>query len=104
MTSRERIIAALNHQEPDRVPVDLGGAVVTGIHVSALDKLRKALHLDPHPVKVYDEQGKTEIPQRPGGHFAELYARFTNLDDPSDVGLGLLEIVFSQEYQGIKAV
>ncbi len=57
-----------------------------------------------HPVKVYDEQGKTEIPQRPGGHFAELYARFTNLDDPSDVGLGLLEIVFSQEYQGIKAV
>ncbi len=44
----------MTHQEPDRVPVDLGGAVVTGIHASALDKLRKALHLEPRPVKVYE--------------------------------------------------
>ncbi len=57
-----------------------------------------------HPVKVFDESGKTEVPQRPGGHFAELYGSVTNLDDSSDVGLGLIEIVFSQEYQGIKAV
>ena len=54
MNSRERIIAALNHQEPDRIPVDLGGAVVTGIHASALDKLRKALGLEERPVKVYE--------------------------------------------------
>ena len=31
MTSRERVLAALNHQEPDRVPIDLGGNQ-TGIH------------------------------------------------------------------------
>ena len=54
MTSRERITAALNHQEPDKVPVDLGGAVVTGIHALALDKLRKALGLEKRPVKVYE--------------------------------------------------
>ena len=54
MNSRERIMAALNHRASDRVPVDLGGAVVTGIHVSALDRLRKALGLDPGPVKVYE--------------------------------------------------
>ena len=54
MNSRQRVTAALNHQEPDRVPVDLGGAVVTGIHASALDKLRKALGLEARPVKVYE--------------------------------------------------
>jgi len=54
MNSRERVTAALNHQEPDRVPVDLGGAVVTGLHASALHKLRKALQLEPRPVKVYE--------------------------------------------------
>jgi hypothetical protein len=57
-----------------------------------------------HPVKVFDETGKTEIKQKPGGHFAELYGRLTNLDDPNDVGFGLVEIVFNEEYQGIKAV
>jgi hypothetical protein len=57
-----------------------------------------------HPVKVFDETGKTEVRQRPGGHFAELYARYTNLDDPSDIGLGLQEAVFTREFQGIKAV
>jgi uroporphyrinogen decarboxylase len=31
MTSRERVLAALNHQQPDRVPIDLGGNQ-TGIH------------------------------------------------------------------------
>jgi hypothetical protein len=46
MTSRERVLAALNHQEPDRVPVDLGSTAVTGISASALSKLRLALGLD----------------------------------------------------------
>ncbi|MBM3295920.1 MAG: hypothetical protein FJY82_15605, partial [Candidatus Aminicenantes bacterium] len=34
MTSRERVIAALNHREPDRVPIDFGG-FQTGIHREA---------------------------------------------------------------------
>ena len=34
MTSRERVKTALNHQEPDRVPIDLGG-FQTGIHKKA---------------------------------------------------------------------
>jgi hypothetical protein len=44
----------LNHQEPDRVPVDLGGSAVTGMHVSVIYGLRQALNLDPPntPVKV----------------------------------------------------
>ena len=54
MTSRERILLALDHKEADRVPVDLGGAVVTGIHAAALDRLRKALGLEKHIVEVYE--------------------------------------------------
>jgi hypothetical protein len=46
MTPRERLTAALNHQEPDRVPVDLGATAVTGIHASTLSQLRLALGLD----------------------------------------------------------
>ncbi len=34
MTSRERVLRALNHQVPDRVPIDLGGNQ-TGIHKNA---------------------------------------------------------------------
>ncbi|NOZ27945.1 MAG: methyltransferase [Chloroflexi bacterium] len=56
MTSRERVALSLNHQEPDRVPLDLGGSAVTGMHVSSVYQLRQALKLDPPgtPVKVVE--------------------------------------------------
>ena len=38
MTSRERVLKALNHEEPDRVPIDLGGNQ-TGIHRIAYEAL-----------------------------------------------------------------
>ena len=40
LTSRERVLRALNHQEPDRVPLDLGGSATTGMHVSSVYQLR----------------------------------------------------------------
>lgn len=56
LTSRERVTMALNHQEPDRVPLDLGGSPVTGMHVSVVYALRQALGLDAPgtPVKVVE--------------------------------------------------
>jgi len=56
MTSRERVECALNHQQPDRVPLDLGASAVTGMHVSSVYKLRQAFSLDPPgtPVKVVE--------------------------------------------------
>jgi hypothetical protein len=56
VSSRERIQRALSHQEPDRIPLDLGGSVVTGMHVSSVYKLRQALALDPAgtPVRVIE--------------------------------------------------
>ncbi|MDP6375152.1 MAG: hypothetical protein QGH42_02740 [Kiritimatiellia bacterium] len=55
-----------------------------------------------HPVKVFNVDGN-EIAQRPGGSYAEVFARYTNLDDPDEVGLGMLEAVIIGEYEGIKA-
>ncbi len=54
MTSRERVNLTLNHQEPDKVPLDLGGSGVTSMHVSSVYLLRQALGLDTPgtPVKV----------------------------------------------------
>ncbi|MGD9496187.1 MAG: uroporphyrinogen decarboxylase family protein [Armatimonadota bacterium] len=54
MTSRERVIAALEHREPDRVPLDLGASIVTGIHAQTLVWVRRALGLDDHAVRIYD--------------------------------------------------
>jgi hypothetical protein len=56
MDSRERVATALNHQEPDRVPLDLAGSPTTGIHVSSVYLIRQALALDPPgtPVKVVE--------------------------------------------------
>lgn len=56
MNSRERVRLVLNHQEPDRVPLDLGSSPVTGMHVSSVYKLRQALGLDDPgtPVKVIE--------------------------------------------------
>jgi len=54
MNSRERVIAAINHKEPDRVPIDLGGTGVTGISVRAMYELRKYLGLEDRLLKVLD--------------------------------------------------
>jgi hypothetical protein len=56
MNSRQRVQAALCHEQPDRVPLDLGGSAVTGMHASSVYLLRQALGLDPPdtPVKVVE--------------------------------------------------
>jgi uroporphyrinogen decarboxylase len=54
MTPRQRILAALNHQQPDRVPIDFGGHRSSGIAAIAYRKLRKALGLPERVIRVYD--------------------------------------------------
>jgi hypothetical protein len=55
MNCRERVLCSLNHQEPDKLPHDLG-TWCTGIHVSSLHKLKVALGLirPEEPVKVIE--------------------------------------------------
>jgi len=56
MTSRERVRTALAHEQPDRVPLDLGASPVSGMQVSSVYLLRQALGLDAPgtPVKVVE--------------------------------------------------
>ncbi|HCU37800.1 MAG TPA: hypothetical protein DGT21_20890 [Armatimonadetes bacterium] len=49
MTPRERLLAALNHKQPDRAPIDLGG-IVTGIHRNAYDGLKQLLGIEEETV------------------------------------------------------
>jgi uroporphyrinogen decarboxylase len=54
MNSRERGLLALNHKEGDRIPFDLGGTVLTSIHVSAYRNLRRYLGLPEKEIGVMD--------------------------------------------------
>ncbi len=51
MNGKERLQATLDHEQPDRVCVDMGGTWVTGMHVSVVDQLRKAV-LGDHAYRV----------------------------------------------------
>jgi len=54
MTSRERILTALSHREPDRIPVDLSGHRSSGIAAIAYARLRDHLGFPKRPIRVYD--------------------------------------------------
>jgi uroporphyrinogen decarboxylase len=54
MTSRERVWKAIHHQKPDRLPIDLGGTYVTGIHVDEYIEIGKYLGIDIEFPKVFD--------------------------------------------------
>lgn len=54
MTSKERLVASLNHQQPDRIPMDFGATSVTGMHVTAVAALRDYYGLEKQPVKVHE--------------------------------------------------
>jgi hypothetical protein len=54
MTEKERVLAALNHKAPDKIPIDFGGTAVTGIHVSCVAALRDYYGLQRRLVKVHE--------------------------------------------------
>lgn len=53
-TSRERVMAAVNHRAPDRVPIDLGGHRSSGIMAIAYNKLKRHLGITTGDIYVYD--------------------------------------------------
>jgi uroporphyrinogen decarboxylase len=54
MTSRERVLAACHHREPDRVPIDFSGHPSSGIAAIAYVRLRDYLGLPKKTLRVYD--------------------------------------------------
>lgn len=54
MNSRERILTALSHKQPDCVPVDLGGTPSSGISAIAYNNLKKHLDITNGHTRIYD--------------------------------------------------
>lgn len=54
LTSRERVQKALNHEEADRLPIDLGGMASTGIMAIAYARLKKHLGIAGDETRVFD--------------------------------------------------
>src|SRR5512134_1497685 len=53
MTSRERVLAAVNFEEVDRVPIDLGGMKASGITVKAYNQVKERLGIRT-PTRIWD--------------------------------------------------
>jgi len=54
MTPRERVLAALRHEQPDRVPLDLGGTESSGMTAMAYNAFRAHMGLPQGRTQVYD--------------------------------------------------
>ena len=54
MTSRERVRAAFEHRQPDKVPVDFGGMCCSMINAIVLKDLRAYYGLEYRPPKIND--------------------------------------------------
>lgn len=87
MTSRERVLCAIAHREPDRVPVDLGGMRSTGIMAIAYNRLKRYWGMEGGETLVYDvvqqlAQPEQEILDRVEADVVDLGRAF--LDRPED--------------------
>lgn len=89
MTSRQRVMAALNFQPVDRIPKDLGGMASTSISAFAYPKLVKALGLPPRPPRCYDICQMLAMPEMDvldalGCDVATIFFDMTNAFDEPD--------------------
>jgi uroporphyrinogen-III decarboxylase len=90
MTSRQRILAALNHRPVDRVPIDLGGTRQSGISAFAYARLRKLLMPDSAgPFRIFDlyqmlAEIEHEIAKRFGADCVLLNRRAVAFSVPND--------------------
>ena len=63
MTSRERVLTAINHEEPDRVPIVLGVSNATGIQMKTYQGIKKLAGIEASDEYIYEwpELGTAKI-------------------------------------------
>lgn len=54
MNSREQFLKTVNHQQADRIVLDLGSTAVTGIHVKTISNMRRHFGLQRKPIRVIE--------------------------------------------------
>jgi uroporphyrinogen decarboxylase len=65
MTRRERVLCAIGHREPDKVPIDLGSMRSTGITAVAYGNLKRYLGISSGSTDVYDVVQQLAQPEDP---------------------------------------
>ena len=63
MNSRERVLKAINHKEPDKLPIDCGAMRSTGIMGEAYNSLKKYLGIQSGQTLMYDMAQQLAIPE-----------------------------------------
>lgn len=86
MTSREHVMAAINHKEPDYVPLDLGGTPSSGISAIAYNNLKKELGMTGGQTRIFDvvqqvAQPEMEILDRFGVDVLDIGRAFNEKDE-----------------------
>jgi uroporphyrinogen decarboxylase len=61
LSHRDRVLAVINHEVPDRLPIDLGGSPASGINLYAYQRLKRHLGL-PGPIRVQTERSMLAWP------------------------------------------
>ena len=92
MTSRERVLRAIGHRETDRIPLDLGATLVTGIHAYSYHRLREHLSLSRGLVQIIDTyqflaRVEDEVLKRFGIDVLPLFGAYDPLGVKCGVGL-----------------
>ena len=64
MNSRERVLTALAHKEPDRVPVDLGSTWITTITIAKYEELKRHFGIDSETVVMERSQQVCMVDER----------------------------------------
>ncbi|NLE44751.1 MAG: methyltransferase [Chloroflexi bacterium] len=63
ISPRERVLASLQHREPDHIPIDLGGMRSTGIMAVAYNRLKAYLGLTDGQTKMFDLMQQLALPE-----------------------------------------
>ena len=84
-TSFQRVFTALEHKEPDRVPIDLGGTAVTGINIHALRKLKDHLGI-PGEVLLRDQVTQLAVTDDATFAYLDLDVRSVQPHPPNNPG------------------
>ena len=64
MNSRDRILATIRHEEPDRVPIDMGATPSSGISAIAYGRLKRHLGITGGQTRVYDVVQQLAQPEK----------------------------------------
>ena len=85
MTHVERVLAALNHEEPDRVPRDLGQGVATGINAKAYARLIDYLGIEAQDGdSMFEPHGQVAFPSEAVLRRFDIDCRMLDIPRPSD--------------------